>query len=178
MQHGIQALARVAQIRLCGCTRHLKHAGKADCHVSTAVARELAVFLWAIACDVSGNPTPARTWADEETAGKRGRERLVRRQTGTLDRTRAQGMESAGCGGPVRRTLGEVMQNRSGGPSTRVTGERQLRGEVKSGVTQPADGSVIRRRYKPAASHFRQTGERLKTEWTPELDWSIHNSLS
>ena len=35
----VQALAWAAQKRLCGRTRHLKLAGKAHCHVTTAVAR-------------------------------------------------------------------------------------------------------------------------------------------
>ena len=56
----VQALAWAAQKRLCGRTRHLKLAGKAHCHVTTAVARELAGFVWAIACEVSGKPHASR----------------------------------------------------------------------------------------------------------------------
>ena len=56
----VQALAWAAQKRLCGRTRHLKLAGKAHCHVTTAVARELAGFIWAIACEVSGKPHASR----------------------------------------------------------------------------------------------------------------------
>ena len=38
----------------------LLHAGKAKCVVTTAVARELVGFLWAIACEVMGRPHSTR----------------------------------------------------------------------------------------------------------------------
>ena len=50
----VQALAWAARKRLCVRNRHLYHAGKPKCHVTTAVARELAGFIRAIACEVSG----------------------------------------------------------------------------------------------------------------------------
>ena len=50
----VQALAWAAQKRLCARYRHLYLAGKPKCQVTTAVARELAGFIWAIACEVSG----------------------------------------------------------------------------------------------------------------------------
>ena len=53
------------------------------------------------------------------------------------------------------------------GPSTRVTRERQLRDDVKSGGTQPADSRVIHCRNKPTASRSRHVGRSR----------SIHNSL-
>ena len=49
----VQAMAWAAQIRLCARYRHLYHAGKAKCVVTTAVARELVGFIWAIACEVT-----------------------------------------------------------------------------------------------------------------------------
>ena len=48
----VQAIAWQAQKRLCGRYRHLLHAGKKPSVVTTAVARELAGFIWAIACEV------------------------------------------------------------------------------------------------------------------------------
>ena len=45
----VQAIAWDAQKRLCGRYRKLSAAGKPQCKVTTAVARELAGFLWAIA---------------------------------------------------------------------------------------------------------------------------------
>ena len=50
----VQAIAWAAQKRLCMRYRHLYHSGKKMCVVTTAVARELAGFLWAIACEVMG----------------------------------------------------------------------------------------------------------------------------
>lgn len=48
----IQAIAWQAQKRLCGRYRHLIGAGKNTPLATTAVARELAGFIWAIACEV------------------------------------------------------------------------------------------------------------------------------
>ncbi len=56
----VQALAWAAQKRLCGRYRRLSHAGKAHCQVTTAVARELAGFIWAIACEMAGRPHGSR----------------------------------------------------------------------------------------------------------------------
>lgn len=50
----VQALAWHAQKRLCGRYQALLRAGKVKQQVTTAVARELAGFIWAIACEVSG----------------------------------------------------------------------------------------------------------------------------
>ena len=54
--HQVQDLAWAAQKRLCGRYRRLACAGKAHCQVTTAVARELAGFIWAIACEMAGRP--------------------------------------------------------------------------------------------------------------------------
>lgn len=51
---GVQAIAWQAQKRLCGRYRALMEAGKIKQQVVTAVARELAGFIWAIACEVAG----------------------------------------------------------------------------------------------------------------------------
>lgn len=48
----VQAIAWKAQQRLCGRHRHLVNAGKLTVQVNTAVARELAGFIWAIAREV------------------------------------------------------------------------------------------------------------------------------
>ncbi|HEX9841094.1 MAG TPA: IS110 family transposase [bacterium] len=50
----VQALAWAAQKRLCGRYQALLCAGKLKPQVTVAVARELAGFLWAIACEVQG----------------------------------------------------------------------------------------------------------------------------
>ena len=50
----VQAIAWAAQKRLCGRYRKLMERGKLSVQVCTAVARELAGFIWAIACEVSG----------------------------------------------------------------------------------------------------------------------------
>lgn len=50
----VQAIAWEAQKRLCGRYRHLLRSGKTKQQVVTAVARELAGFVWAIACEVQG----------------------------------------------------------------------------------------------------------------------------
>ncbi len=59
----IQALAWAAQKRLCARYRRLSNAGKAHCQVTTAVARELTGFLWAIACEMAGKPHNSRAMA-------------------------------------------------------------------------------------------------------------------
>ena len=56
----IQAIAWAAQKRLCARYWHLYHAGKAKCQVTTAVARELVGFIWAVACEVMGRPHTTR----------------------------------------------------------------------------------------------------------------------
>ena len=56
----VQAMAWAAQKRLCARYRHLYHAGKAKCVVTTAVARELVGFIWAVACEVMGRPHATR----------------------------------------------------------------------------------------------------------------------
>ena len=59
----VQDLAWAAQKRLCGRYRRLSCAGKAHCQVTTAVARELAGFIWAIACEMGGRPHSSRALA-------------------------------------------------------------------------------------------------------------------
>lgn len=56
----VQALAWAAQKRLCGRYRYLYEAGKAKPKVCSAVARELAGFIWAIACEVQGKAHGSR----------------------------------------------------------------------------------------------------------------------
>ena len=56
----VQAIAWAAQKRLCARYRHLYSAGKAKCVVTTAVARELVGFIWAIACEVMGRAHATR----------------------------------------------------------------------------------------------------------------------
>ena len=46
-----------AQLRLCGRYRHLIAAGKARVVVTTAIAREMVGFIWAIARRVQLQPT-------------------------------------------------------------------------------------------------------------------------
>lgn len=57
---GVQAIAWQAQKRLCGRYRQLIAAGKLKQQVTTAVARELAGFLWAIAREATGQPHGSR----------------------------------------------------------------------------------------------------------------------
>jgi hypothetical protein len=49
---GARAIAWKAQLRLCAGFRRLVAAGKNANLVATAVAREMAAFAWAIACQV------------------------------------------------------------------------------------------------------------------------------
>ena len=53
----IRDIAWKAQIRLCGRYRHLIAAGKARVVVTTAIAREMVGFIWAIARQVQLQPT-------------------------------------------------------------------------------------------------------------------------
>lgn len=59
----IQAIAWAGQKRLCGRYRHLIEAGKVKKQVTTAVARELAGFIWAIACEAMGKTHASRATA-------------------------------------------------------------------------------------------------------------------
>jgi transposase len=59
----VQAIAWQGQKRLCGRYRHLFEAGKVKQQVTTAVARELAGFLWAIVCEVRGKAHDSRASA-------------------------------------------------------------------------------------------------------------------
>lgn len=56
----VQAIAWEAQKRLCGRYRQLVARGKVKQQVTTAVARELAGFLWAIVCESTGKPHGSR----------------------------------------------------------------------------------------------------------------------
>jgi transposase len=57
LPESVREIAWKAQVRLCDRFRHLQAAGKTKQVVVTAVAREMAAFLWAIAREV---PIPAR----------------------------------------------------------------------------------------------------------------------
>lgn len=59
----IQAIAWQGQKRLCGRYRHLIEAGKVKKQVTTAVARELAGFICAIACEAMGKAHASRATA-------------------------------------------------------------------------------------------------------------------
>lgn len=59
----VQAIAWEAQKRLCGRYRALMQAGKQKQQVTTAVARELAGFIWAIACEVAGKAHASKALA-------------------------------------------------------------------------------------------------------------------
>ena len=59
----VQAIAWAAQKRLCGRYQALLQAGKPKPQVTTAVARELAGFLWAIACEVLGKAHASKALA-------------------------------------------------------------------------------------------------------------------
>jgi transposase len=50
----VQAIAWKAQKRLCARFRTLNHRGLMSVKISTAIARELSGFMWAIACEVMG----------------------------------------------------------------------------------------------------------------------------
>jgi len=59
----VQGIAWAAQRRLCGRYVKLNQRGKAKNKVVTAIARELAGFVWAIACEVQGKPHCTRVTA-------------------------------------------------------------------------------------------------------------------
>jgi transposase len=59
----VQAIAWEAQKRLCGRYRRLAASGKVKQQVTTAVARELAGFVWALACETMGKPHASRATA-------------------------------------------------------------------------------------------------------------------
>jgi len=59
----VQAIAWEAQKHLCGRYRTLIQAGKEKNRVTSAVARELAGFIWAIACEVMGRPHGSKALA-------------------------------------------------------------------------------------------------------------------
>ena len=52
-------IAWKAQVRLCARFRALSRKGKKSTVVATAIARELAAFIWAIAREVSGQTAAA-----------------------------------------------------------------------------------------------------------------------
>lgn len=54
----VRAIAWKAQLRLCGRYRRLSAGGKPKVVVTTAVAREMVGFVWAIACRVQPQPAP------------------------------------------------------------------------------------------------------------------------
>ncbi|MCY4258889.1 MAG: transposase [Rhodobacteraceae bacterium] len=49
--------------RLCACTSRLSAVRKHQCRVTTAVARELVGFIWAIVCEVNARPHASRALA-------------------------------------------------------------------------------------------------------------------
>lgn len=56
----VQAIAWAAQKRLCGRYQRLLESGKVKQQACTAVARELAGFIWAIVCEVMSKPHASR----------------------------------------------------------------------------------------------------------------------
>jgi transposase len=52
----VREIAWKAQVRLCGRYRKLMAAGKRQTVVTTAIAREMAAFLWAIGREVEPRP--------------------------------------------------------------------------------------------------------------------------
>ena len=52
----MREIAWKAQVRLCGRYRRLMAAGKRQTVVTTAVAREMAAFLWAIGQQIEPRP--------------------------------------------------------------------------------------------------------------------------
>ena len=52
----VREIAWKAQMRLCGRFRTLTRKGKRSTIVATAIARELAAFIWAINREVVGRP--------------------------------------------------------------------------------------------------------------------------
>ena len=84
----LQAIAWAGQKRLCGRYRRLVEAGKVNKQVTTAVARELAGFIWAIACEAQGKAHASRATA----------------------RTGLVSVFGSGYGGPVWRTPGHPMR--------------------------------------------------------------------
>ena len=52
----MRAIAWKAQARLCGRYRKLMAAGKRQTVVTTAIAREMAAFLWAIGHEIEPRP--------------------------------------------------------------------------------------------------------------------------
>jgi len=59
----VQAIAWAAQKRLCGRYRRLAATGKVKQQVTTAIAREMTGFLWAIACEAMNKPHASRATA-------------------------------------------------------------------------------------------------------------------
>ena len=59
----VQAIAWHAQKRLCARYRRLLEAGKNTKQATTAIARELAGFVWAIACEIQQRPHASRATA-------------------------------------------------------------------------------------------------------------------
>jgi hypothetical protein len=55
----VRKIAWKAQVRLCGRFKKLLANGKNKKTVVTATARELAAFMWAIACAILPEPTTA-----------------------------------------------------------------------------------------------------------------------
>ena len=55
-QEGLQVLTTAAQVHLCGRYRKLVGRGKRQTVVATAIAREMAAFLWAIGGEVVPHP--------------------------------------------------------------------------------------------------------------------------
>jgi transposase len=95
----VREIAWKAQTRLCQRYRQMLGKGKLKPVVVTAIARELAGFVWSIACVTSDPPPkPATTTASEEVCPTRltGRSRAPRRQTPKADRRRATRAPSAG----------------------------------------------------------------------------------
>ena len=92
----VREIAWKAQTRLCRRYRQMLGKGKLKPVVVTAIARELAGFVWSIACVTSDPPPkPATTTASEEVCPTRltGRSRAPRRQTPKADRRRARSRE-------------------------------------------------------------------------------------
>lgn len=88
----VRTLAWKAQQRLCSRYRHLKSRGKKTQVLVTALARELAGFVWAVACTAMGKAPPARGTAPAVGAkGTAAKEYVLKPAVKTGPRRKAAG---------------------------------------------------------------------------------------
>ena len=136
----VRDIAWKAQVRLTGRYRSLCRAGKPDVVAITAVALELAGFIWAIACALATNAAAADAAAKAKDADNgSGGTRSAGEQSAISSRNGIQGNPAHGT-----QTTGRTRAERGRAPGTLQDPAKRVVAGSTAGATAPAGTATQR----------------------------------